>query len=179
MTKLSHTVFGDWAPIYLGLGLEPRPIIPGEKSCKEEGWNKPNAELLPGLLEKWLKDRAHYGIGLRMGTRLADGTCLGALDIDHDKYIRLGSALLGNPPCGRIGKKGIVYFFRYSPSDKPEKYKLRVKDREEYGLVAEIFIGGTQVVIPPTIHPDTEMPYTWQGTPLHEMDLLKLPYIGE
>lgn len=174
-----NTIYATWAPLLTGLGLEPRPIKFGTKACKELNWSKPNNELPQGLLDDWIRNRADYGIGLRMGTKLADGTCLGALDVDHDKYVPLATELLNNPLCGRVGSKGIVYFFRYPPLIKPDKLKFRVNGRDEFGQVAELLLEGSQVVIPPTVHPDTERPYRWIGTPLHEMDFSQLPYIGE
>ena len=47
-----------------------------------------------------------------MGSPFPDGTTLGASDTDHDDYARIAQALLRDPPSGRIGKKGAVFFVR-------------------------------------------------------------------
>ena len=54
---------------------------------------------------------SNYGLGLRLGTRLADGSCLVAIDVDRDEFVRLARALVPSP-CGRIGQKGIALFAR-------------------------------------------------------------------
>ncbi|MBN8544257.1 MAG: bifunctional DNA primase/polymerase [Alphaproteobacteria bacterium] len=181
--------FGTWAKIYRDLGLSPRPLkYPGAdsrtgkllgKACKERGWQLPDSELPPGTVEKWDAQYGHYNIGLLMGTPLPDGTLLGALDIDHDQYVPLGRALLGNPSCGRVGKKGAVYFVRFTPLEAKVKYKVKGEQNAAFGQVAEFLLQRTLCVIPPSIHPDIEQPYRWIGTPLHEMDFNQLPLIGE
>lgn len=182
------TPFGTWAKPYRDLGLSPRPLqYPGidsrtgkllGKACKEKGWSDPDSELPPGTVERWDAQYAHYNIGLLMGTPLPDGTLLGALDIDHDQYVSLGRALLGDPPCGRVGKKGIVYFLRFAPVKAKVKYTVKGEQNASFGQVAEFLFQKTLCVIPPSIHPETKQPYSWIGTPLHEMDFNQLPLIG-
>jgi hypothetical protein len=59
---------------------------------------------------------ADHGIGLVMGSPLPDGTTFGALDIDRNEYVRVAKAMLsGDPPCGRFGSKGAVFFVRVAP----------------------------------------------------------------
>ena len=169
--------FGQWAQIYRDIGLQPRPLI--GKACKVSSWQKPDDQQEPGTLEQWDKTMAHCNIGLLMGTPLPDGTFLGALDIDHDDYVALGRALLNNPPCGRIGKKGAVFFFRYSHDFNKKKFCVKGEDNKSLGTVAELLTYKQLCVIPPSIHPDTNLPYDWLGTPLHKMDLTQLPFLGE
>jgi hypothetical protein len=43
--------------------------------------------------------------------------------------------------------------------------------------VGELLCRSRFCVLPPTIHPNTERPYRWIGTPLHEVDFHALPII--
>lgn len=179
MNKVRHSLYGTWAPIYQERGLWPRPIMFGTKACKEPGWNKPDTELDPKVLQQWIEKKPALGIGLLMGTPLPDGTRLGALDIDDDNYTALGKALLKNPVSGRFGKKGAVFFVRYvlEITEKP-KFSVEIKGSKKK-QVAECLFNNLLCVIPPTIHPDTNNPYEWLGKPLHETDFNELPLIGE
>lgn len=173
-----HT-FATWAPIYRQIGLEPRPVRPGTKACRVAGWQTPDAELADAILGQWLTKYASYGIGLLMGTTLPDGTRLGALDIDHDQYVRVGRALLNGPPCGRFGSKGAVFFVRVRGDVRNMTFNAKLSVDEKPRLVAEGLFTRKLCVIPPTIHPDTQQQYRWLGKPLYETDLNTLPLIGD
>ncbi len=178
MADICATPYKTWAPIYRDLGMWPRPII-GKKPRNRE-WQFSNEELPEGTIEKWMEEKADYNIGLTMGSPLPDGTLLGALDIDHDSYVGLGRVLLRNPKCGRFGKKGIVFFFRYPKGlETPKKIRSKGKDEKSLGDVAEVFLQRSLIAIPPSIHPETQQPYRWVGTPLHEIAFNDLPLIGE
>lgn len=168
------TPYADTAPLYRARGIPVRPTY--GKECKEMGWQLPDHEQDQARLDRWLHTRAECNIAALMGFPAGDGTLVGALDLDHDDpgYLRLVIELLGNPPCGRVGKKGAVFFVRYSANigKVPLKYLRGNK------LIAEWLLKGL-AVLPPSIHPDTGQPYRWLGTPLHEIDLTKLPFIGE
>ena len=98
-------IFAHWAPVYRELGYWPRPITIGSKACHIAGWQRPDHEIPAAELASWLTKYGHLGIGLLMGSPFPDGTTLGALDIDDDAYVRIGRALLRDPPCGRIGER--------------------------------------------------------------------------
>lgn len=165
-------IFGPWSPVFRARGLSPRPA--DGKECHERGWQKPDAEQPPGLLDKWERTRANHNIALLMGTSLGGGLLIGALDVDHPapQYVALARTLLRDPPCGRVGKKGAVFFFKYYPFERKPKTKFRVGNQ----LVAELLLDSL-VIVPPSVHPDTKNPYTWLGTPLHELDFKKLPLL--
>lgn len=169
--------FGTWAKKYRKLGCWPRPINMGGKACKEKFWQLPDHEQPPKVLKEWVETKANHGIGLLMGSPIGDGTLLGALDIDHDLYVPIARVLLGEiPPCGRFGSKGAVFFVRFEPGIKSTGFSVKGKF-SDYGQVAELLFEKKLCVIPPSIHPNTNNPYVWLGTPLHEMDLTKLPLV--
>ena len=115
------SIFAHWADVYRRRGYWPRPITLGTKACHVREWQKPDSELSEATLASWLTSHAHFGIGLLMGSPFPDGTTLGALDIDHDEYVRLGRASLIDAPSGRIGKKGAVFFVRVRGSPQQSR----------------------------------------------------------
>jgi hypothetical protein len=168
--------FADWAGVYRRRGYWPRPITLGTKACHVRDWQKPDPELSEATLASWLTSHAHFGIGLVMGSPFPDGTTLGALDIDRDEYVRVGRAVLRDPPSGRIGRKGAVFFVRVSGPLSNSDFKVRGDDGK-YGKVAECLFVRKLCIIPPTIHPDTGQAYRWTGKPLHEVDFNELPIV--
>lgn len=170
-------IFNARAPRYRAAGFWPRPVTPNTKACHLKDWQRADHELPPATFELWLGSHAHYGIGLLMGAPFPDGTTLGALDIDHDDYTRLGRALLRDPRCGRIGKKGAVFFVRVRGEPRNLEFRAHGDAPKKWGKVAECLFVKKLCVIPPTIHPDTAQPYRWIGTPLHEIDFKQLPIV--
>jgi hypothetical protein len=170
-------VLADWASLYRQRGLWPRPVSPNSKACHVRDWQKPDPEIALEVRERWLSDQGHCGIGLLMGSPFSDGTTLGALDIDHDDYTRIGRALLRDPICGRIGKKGAVFFVRVRGAPQNLEFRVKGDMNKRLGKVAECLFTKKLCVIPPTIHPDTGQAYRWIGTPLHEVDFNLLPIV--
>jgi hypothetical protein len=163
--------------VYRELGFWPRPVWPKTKACHVLGWQRPDSDILAAELASWPRRYGHLGIGLLMGSPFPDGTTLGALDIDRDEYVRVGRALLSDPPSGRIGKKGAVFFVRVRGMLSNPEFRVRGEDGKRYGKVAECLFTKKLCVIPPTIHPATGQPYRWIGKPLHEVEFNELPVV--
>ena len=176
MTERKGSFFAQWAPTYRDLGYWPRPIFPGTKACKLKDWQTPDPEVDPAALESWLSTFSNHGIGLLLGSPFPDGTVLGGLDIDHDRYVRVAGVLLGNPPSGRFGARGIMDFVRIRGQTRYREFKVDQGDGQTV-KVGELLIAKRLAVIPPTIHPDTHEPYRWVGAPLHETAWSDLPII--
>jgi hypothetical protein len=170
-------VLGEWAPFYRERGFWPRPISPNTKACHFAGWQKPDPEIALEVRQRWLSDHGHCGMGLLMGSPFPDGTTLGALDIDHDDYTRIGRAVLRDPPCGRVSKKGAVFFVRVRGRLSNPEFKVQGDQAKSCGKVAECLFVKKLCVIPPTVHPETQRPYEWIGRPLHEADFNALPIV--
>ena len=119
--------------------------------------------------DRWSHD-PDFGVGILTGTEIAPSTHLVAIDIDiedGDLIRRIAAAVPGAP--AKKGKKGITFFAR---SDVPLKKKiLKVKNVQ----AVEVHGTGQQVVLPPSIHPDTGKPYEWLTAPLQDFDPQELP----
>jgi hypothetical protein len=169
-------IFAKFAPIYREMGLEPRPVPLGKKAPNLKGWQKPDALIDPDQAASWLTKYADFGIGLRTGSLLPDGTRLGVLDIDRDDLVRVARVIMG-PTCERIGSKGTALFFQYPGQLKRKSVRRRLAGGEEQA-VADLLVDGAFCMIPPSIHPTTGGPYRWIGAPLENYELCALPLLG-
>src|SRR5947208_3298193 len=88
---------------YVKAGYQPRPCEPGTRKCEIPGWQNDVATVAVPF--------GNYGLGLRLGTVLPDGTILVVYDFDDDRLVTVAQALVPSP-VGRIGSKGIALFAR-------------------------------------------------------------------
>jgi hypothetical protein len=169
------STFGDLAEAYRAAGYYPRPVSPGTKTPPMKGWNVPDPELAASVLDDWIVQYAHHGIGLLLGSPLPDQTTLAVVDIDRDEYASVAEVLLGHPRCGRIGQKGVAYFVRLR--GQPKSHKFKVITSAGPAAVGDLLFGRAFCVIPPTIHPVTQCSYRWIGTPLLDVTYHDLPLV--
>jgi hypothetical protein len=117
---------------------------------------------------KWEKTKGNIGIVLGPASNLV------CLDIDTDDQAVLDAC--PRSPVVRRGMKGEARFFKYTKNIISE------------GIdgVLDILSIGCQVVVPPSIHPDTKLPYRWitpdtlenfDQNDLPELDLAFLPIV--
>lgn len=129
-----------------GLSVIPlngkRPVI--------SGWQRYNESLPSPLIAKlWDDIYRGYNVGLCVGP--ASGIM--AVDIDTDD-IRVHS-IVPPSPLRRVGRPGReVRFYRYNQ---------KIESIKDHAKKIEIFSRTGQVVIPPSIHPDTKQNYFWSG----------------
>lgn len=175
---MTSQIFASEYRAYQQAGFEPRPVAPGTKAPKIKGWNNPDSDLSPDFYDIWTQKYPDHGLCLRLGTILPDGTMLAALDIDDERYVNAAKHLLGNPPCGRIGSRGIAWFVRIKGELGKSKIPFDIPLPQGGTVhVGELLGEGCCLVIPPTIHPDTGAPYQWVGTPLLSVGHEQLPVI--
>lgn len=147
------SIFAENAPHYWAKGLPAIPLLKGQKRPAINRWQlfadtKPSQE----EMDVWV-DHFHDGnIGMPMGP----SSGLVAIDIDTDdpKIIHVLNGLLPPTPWVRVGKKGMVKIYRF----KGER-TTRIKHGDGT-MICEILSKGTQIVLPPSIHPETQRPYT-------------------
>lgn len=164
------------AALFLSKGFVPLRADPDSKAIKFGGWQNhtPTEESIS-------RDFARpSNLGLRCGDEHRDGTVLVGIDIDIEEpeLVRCVERAIGRPvPCKR-GKKGATYFVRINRETKTHKIMLARDGKKR----AAIDILGTkaQTIVPPSVHPETKLPYQWigAGPPLWDMDYRELPVFG-
>lgn len=146
-------IFAQYAPLYWGAGLPVIPLVERDKRPILNDWPRFGSEFPEeNIREHWLNMYPRANIGLPFGA--ASGLC--AIDIDLDKDDPMFDALLDILPASpwhRVGKKGVGLIYKWSGQ---KNFKLR---GEEGGMICEFLGLGNQMVVPPSIHPDTGQAY--------------------
>lgn len=143
-------VFALNAPKHWDKGL---PVVPLHgKAAFISAWQSYN-DKMPTAEERaeWLIKYKDCNMGLPLG---AQSRCV-ALDIDTtiESEIALIDSLVPISPWVRVGRKGKVLMFKYNG-----EATFRIKDSSGR-TICELLSSKTQVVLPPSIHPDTNNPY--------------------
>ena len=83
-----------------------------------------------------------------------------AIDIDTaDKTIVAAiRSVVPASPIAKRGRKGRTDFYR----DKTKTIRAR-KFSSDFGMLVEVLAHGNQTIVPPSLHPDTGLPYVWLG----------------
>jgi hypothetical protein len=158
--KIYDKVREDW----LKAGYWIRRVAPGKKSCRDQNWQRQQAEI---------EQTAPYdGIALMAGSPMPDGTTLGFIDVDNEALTSTFRILL-NPKCERRGSKGTAIPIRVDGNVGNGKFYIKGAPKPAVELMAHQSI----VVIPPTIHPDTRKPYEWLGDSLLMTNPADLPLV--
>lgn len=156
-------------------GYIPLRLEPNEKYTKAQGWSTdiPSANKLQRAFAR------PSNLGVRLGDVLSDGTFPIAIDIDIEEValIRCVERAIGEKvPCKR-GKKGYTYFVRIDREVRTHKIQW-IRDGKKVQAI-DVLAKGAQTVVPPSIHPDTQLPYAWvSGTPLDLVNVRTLPVYG-
>lgn len=127
--------------------LRPRAKVPALNAWSQYATQLPN----PDKQAVWLESFGDGNIGLALGPQ--SGVI--ALDIDSvdERVAGVLQKVMPPSPWKRVGKKGAVYAFRFNGEKT-----FRIKD-DKNATIMELLSKGTQVVLPPSIHPDTGEPY--------------------
>lgn len=141
-----------------------------------QGWQ--DIEVTPEVIDSW--EENFTGIANGFGVRAGQHN-IGYLDIDTDDpelIYKIEEIMDLANTCVKRGMKGKTVFFRFDKEPKKSKYnvKLRPSDKKP---VAEFNFTSGQTVLPPSIHPQTGVPYKWISQPLLEVDIEDLPIIDE
>lgn len=145
-------------------GYLPVPLQPMSKMPAYNGWqtNIPTVETL-------IRDfRFDFGIGLLQGIALPDNSFPVTIDIDLDDapLFECVTNAVGRMGPAKRGKKGVSYLLRAIGDVKSQAlHDYRNGKKRPAG---DILAKGKMTVIPPSIHPDTKLPYRWANslTPL-------------
>jgi P4 family phage/plasmid primase-like protien len=153
------TIFGTYAPFYWAKNL---PVIPlttptsggagaGKRPVHSEWSRFQNEPVSPDEMRLWVEQFPDHNLGLVLGPQ--SGVCV--VDIDtYDTHVQdIIKQALPLSPWVRVGRKGAVFAYRYNGVAS-----FQIKDHERK-VIVEFLSAGRQVVLPPSIHPDTRQPY--------------------
>lgn len=150
---MNEPLFSIHAPAYLAAGMPVIPLYSREKKPCVMDWSRFHNTLPDEATQQsWLTQYPAGNMGLALGE--ASGVMM--LDIDSDSEDVTNAILRAVPPSPwhRRGKKGVMLAYRYRPIKT-----FRVK-QVSGAMVVECLSSRTQCVLPPSIHPDTQLPYT-------------------
>lgn len=163
---MSQNIYADTAPAYYAAGIPVIPLFTREKRPVPTDWSRYHDYAVePEQAEQWIGKYPQGNIGVVLGAQ----SRMSMLDIDTEDQglIALIQKLVPASPWRRIGRKGMVLAFKYSGI---RTFRIKTASGE---TVCELLSDRTQVVLPPSIHPDTQMPYTANCDLLSVID--KLP----
>lgn len=152
-------IFQNHAPLYWGGGLPVIPLKRWDSPSKGKGkapilneWST-YSDVMPSeaMRASWLMSYPASNIGLPFGK--ASGLCAIDIDTEDQELIDAIRAALPPSPWVRVGKKGMGLIYRWQGQPN---FKLRNSDNES---IVEFLGSGNQMVMPPSIHPDTGKPY--------------------
>ena len=148
-----ESIYGTYAAHYYAAGLPVIPLQPREKRPIVLGWSEYCTKMPEeALRESWISTYPDANIGLALGPC----SKLVAIDIDTDRgdVLAVLEAMLPPSPWTRVGKKGNVRLYRWNGH---RACKIKADTGE---MLVELLSTGNQVVMPPSIHPDTGKAYT-------------------
>jgi P4 family phage/plasmid primase-like protien len=167
---MTDRIFETYAPQYWAAGL---PIIPLRQRNKMPDINQWSlyGRQMPTELEQqhWLASYPKGNVGLPLGP--CSGVCIIDIDTEDAELDKAIRDICGPTPWVRVGKKGAALAYRF---EGQKNFKLRGADG---GMICEFLGLGNQVVVPPSIHPDTGQPYTATADLWEVLD--DLPCLGE
>lgn len=153
-------IFGVEAPKYWAVGLSAIPLQVKEKKPVAEllGWAKKYCIRLPDLEEQtsWVARYPDNNMGLALGK--ASNLVIVDIDTDDQKMIDIITAELPPSPWVRIGQKGYALAYRYN-GQKNWQVNIAANETGKADRLMDFLSDGRQVVLPPSIHPDTGQPY--------------------
>lgn len=163
-------IFATYAPKYWAVGLPVIPLVERDKRPFLTNWQQYGTDMPDeSVREHWISMYPRGNIGLPFGS--ASGLC--AMDIDLEQDNPLFAAIMEKlppSPWHRVGKKGVGLIYKWSGQ---KNFKLR---DENNATIIEFLGLGNQMVLPPSIHPDTGREYTANSNLWEVMDqIVELP----
>lgn len=145
-------IFATTAPAYYAKGVPVIPLYSKAKRPIPEDWSRyHDMPVEPETQQEWIQRCGNGNIGVVLGKQ----SRLCVLDIDSDDpfVMKLIQGLVPDSPWHRRGAKGIVMAFRWNGI---RTFRIKSAKGES---ICELLSDRTQVVLPPSIHPDTLEPY--------------------
>ena len=152
-------IFKDVAQKYWDAGLQAIPLAPGQKRPIPQQWQQwTNNPITPTIKQNWVDSYPSANIGVVPGP--VSNVCFVDLDIADPVVLAEIEKQLPPSPWRRVGKKGCVLAYKWSDAKSFKIFEAEGTHpgRDKFGF--EFFSSSGQVVMPPSIHPDTQQPYT-------------------
>jgi hypothetical protein len=144
-------IFRAEAPQYRERGL---PVVPAlGKVVIPRDWDRWN-DRLPDESEyrRW-QEIPWANIGLVLGPQ--SGVSIIDIDISDPELIEVICSLLPRSPWQRIGRRGVALAYRWTGL-RTQHY---VVGKERRGPLFDYLSTGTHILLPPSLHPQTGLPY--------------------
>lgn len=167
---MTNRIFETFAPLYWAASLPVIPLRERNKMPDITQWSTFGARM-PTSTEQahWLASYPRGNIGLPLGP--ASGLAMIDIDTEDEALIAAILDILPPSPWKRVGKKGMGLAYRF---EGQRNFKLRGADG---GMILEFLGLGNQMVMPPSIHPETGQPYTANANLWDVID--QIPELGE
>lgn len=150
---MSDKILYDNAYKYWEKGLSVIPLRKMDKMPIIYRWQEYADKPIPEDQKRfWLTSYPDANIGLALGPQ--SNVTIIDIDTDDERIIKAIINSLPPSPWVRIGRKGMALAYKYSGV---RTFRLNTAKGER---VVEYLSRGTQVVLPPSIHPSTKLPYT-------------------
>lgn len=163
-------IFEQNAPTHWAAGLPVIPLRPRNKMPAIPQWSQFGARMpTASEMDHWLASYAKGNIGLPLGPQ--SGMCVIDIDTEDEELVDAILKCLPKSPWKRVGKKGMALAYRF---EGQKNFKLRGADG---GMILEFLGRGNQVVLPPSLHPDTGQPYQANANLWEVLD--QLEFLGE
>lgn len=176
----------DWALYYARMGVAVHPLYPREKRPIGTDWtNKP--VLTEDQLASAFSGEENLGIRTGHWSQPATGYALVVIDVDIRKTEEAATANatlqrfmgvdLSQYPATKSGSGGDSrHIWALVPRDHIPKsqriacsgIKFQDGDRHRFTWEIDLLSTGKNLVVPPSIHPDTGLRYEWEGKLPHE-----------
>jgi phage/plasmid-associated DNA primase len=146
------SIFADNAPRYFAAGLNVIPLYEKEKKPILMDWSRfAETPVPPDLQKQWIAQYPNSNLGLALGP--VSGVIVIDIDTDNSDFMKAIVKLLPPSPWSRKGKKGMMLAYKYSAI---KTHRIKNISGE---TIVECLSARTQCVLPPSIHPDTKLPY--------------------
>lgn len=165
MNQDTPQIFFDTAPAYYKKGMTVIPLHVREKKPIPNEWASfHDHQPPPNLITQWLGGNPYSNIGLVLGQQ--SGVCMIDIDVDDEKIMAAIMSVIPHSPWHRKGQKGMMLAYKFTGHKT-----FRVKNMSGEMMV-ECLSSRTQCVLPPSIHPKTQLPYVANCELIDVMDQL-------
>ncbi len=166
MYESTAQIFRNTAPRYYARNIPVIPLFRREKKPVPTEWSRFHDTPVPEQKQQeWYASNAEGNIGLVLGSQA--GIIMIDIDTEDEKLRDKLIAALPHSPWHRFGKKGMMLAYKYVPIKTH-----RIKNISGETMV-ECLSARTQCVLPPSIHPDTQLPYVANCELLDVIDQLQ------